>query len=146
MIFAYLCLLAPEFFSDLQTTFMELDFLSTLSSWTSFKLLMFFSQLLQDKIPSRENLLKRGIFLVSKDVSYSLCLESLQSSSHLFVTCEVVAHVWYKIFSWLGWWVVLHRYLSTLFQMFFLLCGVSTIMRLFYDLTCSGLVEFERPK
>ncbi|CAI9276387.1 unnamed protein product [Lactuca saligna] len=54
---------------------------------------------LRDRIPTRGNLVKRGI-----DIHSILCpMCSLQSEdcSHTFVKCEIANQIWDKVFKWL---------------------------------------------
>ncbi|XP_074278526.1 uncharacterized protein LOC141602112 [Silene latifolia] len=46
---------------------------------------------MQDKLPSIERLISRGIMLINR---CSLCLRQCESISHLFFTCEFSAQVW----------------------------------------------------
>ncbi|XP_058734139.1 uncharacterized protein LOC131605852 [Vicia villosa] len=54
-----------------------------------------------DRLPTRDQLLKRGVALVSCP-NCVLCGSSLESSSHLFFNCQEVKAVWNHVFFWLG--------------------------------------------
>lgn len=84
--------------------------------------------------------------MVSRYVSCPLCLGTLESPPHHFVTCEVVGTVWYMIFSCLSWCVVLPRNPLTRFQIFFPLCELSNLGRLSYNFSCFDLVGLEISK
>jgi hypothetical protein len=58
-------------------------------------------QLLLDRLPTKENLCRRGI--LQQDVSAcGLCGGSVESSRHLFLHCNFSAAVWYDLCRWLG--------------------------------------------
>lgn len=69
---------------------------------------------IQYHIPTKENLFKMGVPLGPGSFSYPLCLVGSESPTHHIVTYEVVSSVWYKIFSWLGWYAtsITRRYLD----------------------------------
>jgi hypothetical protein len=50
---------------------------------------------LQNKMPTDENLIKRGCIVVSV---CDLCLSNLETTSHLFLSCDFATHLW----TWLG--------------------------------------------
>ncbi|XP_058724451.1 uncharacterized protein LOC131595932 [Vicia villosa] len=54
-----------------------------------------------DRLPTRDQLLKRGIALASGP-NCVLCDSSFESSSHLFFNCHMVKGVWNHVFIWLG--------------------------------------------
>ncbi|KAI5399539.1 hypothetical protein KIW84_064759 [Lathyrus oleraceus] len=60
----------------------------------------------------------RGVPLASGIFSCSLCFFQTESTSQIFVTCEMTSSVWYRIFRWLGRYTVFHEHILTLFQMF----------------------------
>jgi hypothetical protein len=65
------------------------------------KISAFSWQLLLNRIPTKENLCKRGIIPQHQSVCI-FCNGSLESAVHLFLHCDTAAKVWYEIMSWLG--------------------------------------------
>ncbi|MCH84701.1 putative ribonuclease H protein [Trifolium medium] len=63
-------------------------------------------QLFLDRIPTKENLARRGLVRI-EDTTCSLCDERAETSCHLFLHCRFAAAVWYAINRWLGVVVVL---------------------------------------
>jgi hypothetical protein len=58
-------------------------------------------QLLLDRIPTRNNLLSRGIIMVDES-RCPLCNEEIETVNHLFLRCRFVTGIWYAILRWLG--------------------------------------------
>jgi hypothetical protein len=58
-------------------------------------------QLMLDKIPTRENLYKRGIIHID-DALCPLCNGAVESVRHLFLHCPFASAVWYSLNRWLG--------------------------------------------
>jgi hypothetical protein len=58
-------------------------------------------QLVLDRIPTRDNLRRRGI-LNAEDSRCPFCHIETETSCHLFLHCNMVASVWNGINSWLG--------------------------------------------
>ncbi|XP_058768559.1 uncharacterized protein LOC131642300 [Vicia villosa] len=54
-----------------------------------------------DRLPTREQLLKRGVDNVSSP-DCVMCRSSFESSSHLFFTCQEAKIIWKHVFIWLG--------------------------------------------
>ncbi|MCI04536.1 putative ribonuclease H protein, partial [Trifolium medium] len=63
-------------------------------------------QLCLDRIPTKENLCRRGIVRID-DSLCSLCGETVETSRHIFLHCRFAADVWYHVNRWLGTMVVL---------------------------------------
>ncbi|GKV21933.1 hypothetical protein SLEP1_g31856 [Rubroshorea leprosula] len=55
-----------------------------------------------DKIPTKKNLLKRGIDSVRDDVKCRLCEEEDEDSAHLFLRCKVAKWIWKECAKWWG--------------------------------------------
>jgi hypothetical protein len=68
---------------------------------TPSKVSAFVWQLLHDRIPTRLNLMRRGIIDAVGDFSCPCCHESAESSLHLFIYCDVALRVWAGVFAWL---------------------------------------------
>jgi hypothetical protein len=58
-------------------------------------------QLLLDKIPTRDNLSRRGVISVEES-SCPFCHDTVESASHLFLHCSYTARIWYDIMRWYG--------------------------------------------
>ncbi|GAU21258.1 hypothetical protein TSUD_286680 [Trifolium subterraneum] len=72
-------------------------------SWAPLKVVVFSYKLLQDRIPSRHNLLRRRVLATPESAICALCGLSGESSVHLFISCPVVSSAWYSVSYWLGW-------------------------------------------
>lgn len=57
-------------------------------------------RLLLDRIPSKENLLKRHILVSMADAHCVLCQDQLETSYHLLFSCSISVGVWQSCFSW----------------------------------------------
>ncbi|GKU95921.1 hypothetical protein SLEP1_g9218 [Rubroshorea leprosula] len=66
------------------------------------KVSAFVWKLLQDRIPTGENLLKRGMAGGELDFECIFCGKHIESTSHLFFTCEVTWAVWQVFYAWWG--------------------------------------------
>ncbi|GAU26540.1 hypothetical protein TSUD_361730 [Trifolium subterraneum] len=80
------------------------------------KVIAFSWQLLLDRIPTRGNLVLRGIPL--SDVPWECvgCAGKMETSIHLFLFCPAAMLVWSEIFKWLGVLVIIPPSLSSLFE------------------------------
>ncbi|GKU91338.1 hypothetical protein SLEP1_g5225 [Rubroshorea leprosula] len=58
--------------------------------------------LLLDRIPSKFNLLKRGLIKEMEAVKCSLCGRNVEESNHLFLHCSITAKIWSMCFEWWG--------------------------------------------
>ncbi|MCI03802.1 hypothetical protein A2U01_0024843, partial [Trifolium medium] len=66
------------------------------------KVIAFSWQLLQDRIPTRQNLFRRHVI---KDLSNTLCIfceSTIELVDHLLVTCDLSSLMWYSVVRWLG--------------------------------------------
>lgn len=122
---AYLAFLecGPPLVAALNPMALAFPFIS--GSWPSFKVVVFFWKLLQDKVPSRDNILKQMVLMDLNGGFRQICKGSVEYVFLLFVTCVLVSFVWYKIFRWLGRCLVFLRDLSSLFQIFSVLVILS---------------------
>ncbi|GKU87124.1 hypothetical protein SLEP1_g1573 [Rubroshorea leprosula] len=59
-------------------------------------------QLLQDRIPTKSNLQKRGITIELDDGICALCEEEVEDSNHLFPRCKVAKWLWKACGKWWG--------------------------------------------
>jgi hypothetical protein len=66
------------------------------------KVAVFSWQLLQDKLPTRQNLWLRGVIGDTNASSCVLCGVGLESYDHLFDSCNQISPIWYGILQWYG--------------------------------------------
>jgi len=92
-------------------------------SWAPSKVIVFSWQLLLDRIPSRSNLIRRGVHLPIDGRGCVFCDGSSESSVHLFLSCPSFFPVWYQVSRWLGWEFVMPLGLALQFQAFTRLGG-----------------------
>ncbi|GKV16403.1 hypothetical protein SLEP1_g27050 [Rubroshorea leprosula] len=59
-------------------------------------------QLLQDRIPTKSNLQRRGITTELEDGICALCEEEVEDSNHLFLRCKVAKWLWKACGKWWG--------------------------------------------
>ncbi|GAU34179.1 hypothetical protein TSUD_162800 [Trifolium subterraneum] len=82
------------------------------------KVVVFSWRLLHDRVPTKENLIVRGVLPRESSGSCVWCGDIRESSAHLFLHCKVALVVWYEIFRWLGVVIVIPPNLFTLFDYF----------------------------
>ncbi|GKV32262.1 hypothetical protein SLEP1_g40879 [Rubroshorea leprosula] len=80
------------------------------------KISTFSWQLLQDKIPTKLNLHKRGIIQALEDCKCALCGKEAENTSHLFIHCNFAWHLWNDCFKWWGLIHVLDKDCWKVFQ------------------------------
>jgi hypothetical protein len=80
------------------------------------KVIAFSWQLIYDRIPSRSNLLLRGIDVADKPWECVGCVGKVESSNHLFLHCPGAMKIWIEIFKWLGVSIVIPPSLPSLFE------------------------------
>jgi hypothetical protein len=66
------------------------------------KVVIFAWQLLHQRLPTRTNLLHRGIIAPELGSQCCLCCEGRESETHLFATCSFAMLVWSGINQWMG--------------------------------------------
>ncbi|GKV32054.1 hypothetical protein SLEP1_g40687 [Rubroshorea leprosula] len=66
------------------------------------KISAFSWQLLQGKIPTKDNLMKRGVIQAPGECRCELCGAREENSSHLFVQCKVARDLWSACYKWWG--------------------------------------------
>jgi hypothetical protein len=87
-------------------------------NWASLaplKVIIFPWQLLFQRLPTRANLFKRGVFRSPSQTHYVWCHFEMESEVHLFTKCSVAVEVWAAIYSWLGLYTAV---LGNLYQAF----------------------------
>ncbi|MCI35511.1 hypothetical protein A2U01_0056732, partial [Trifolium medium] len=60
------------------------------------KVLVFTWQLLQDRVPTCQNLFRHRVIVDTMGVSCVFCGNTSESGSHFFITCAFAPAVWYK--------------------------------------------------
>jgi hypothetical protein len=65
------------------------------------KVCAFSWQLLLERVPTRDNLQRRGVMNLENALC-PLCLEEVETARHLFLDCRVAAGIWYNINRWFG--------------------------------------------
>ncbi|GKV05277.1 hypothetical protein SLEP1_g17307 [Rubroshorea leprosula] len=80
------------------------------------KISAFSRQLLQDKIPTKLNLHKRGTIQALEDCKCALCGKEAENTSHLFIHCNFAWHLWNDCFKWWGLIHVLDKDCWKVFQ------------------------------
>ncbi|GLT51251.1 hypothetical protein SLA2020_246720 [Shorea laevis] len=73
---------------------------------------------LLDRIPTKLNLIKRGIIKDMAEEKCVLCEEETEDADHLFLKCRVARWLWQACASWWGTNFTLHRDCWTIFQHF----------------------------
>lgn len=66
------------------------------------KTLIFCWRLLQNKLPTRENLHIRGVLSSPYELSCVFCFGEIESATHLSCRCPFVRLIWRGIFLWLN--------------------------------------------
>jgi hypothetical protein len=92
---------------------------------------------LHDRIPSRQNLVRRQIIAITGDHRCVFCGESMESVSHLFLYCRIITGVWNRIFVWLGLNFMLPHSLSSLLNSFAAVTGFKKVRQGVEMIWCS---------
>jgi len=74
-------------------------------------------RLLRDRLPTKLNLLNRGIIYV-EDISCSAGYGQVESVKHLFLHCDTFCTLWHQVRSWIGVSGVDHQRLCAHFVQF----------------------------
>lgn len=65
------------------------------------QVILFVWKSIQNKVPSEQNLVTRGIFIMEQEVSSSR-LKATKTQNRLFFMCEKAVKVWYYCFKWMS--------------------------------------------
>ncbi|GAU43075.1 hypothetical protein TSUD_194290 [Trifolium subterraneum] len=98
-------------------------------SWAPSKVIVLSWQLLQDRVPTRQNLLRRRVLREASLSFCALCGDIVESVDHFFITCDCISIFWYNLTRWLGFELVSPSSIASLFE-WFLGLGVGTKSRL----------------
>jgi hypothetical protein len=83
------------------------------------KVVAFSWKLFYDRLPTKDNLISRGVLHQSQDGGNCVwCDHSPESANHLFLFCNMSHLVLYEIFKWLGVVVIMPSNVMTLFACF----------------------------
>jgi hypothetical protein len=87
-------------------------------SWASTKVIVFSWQAVLGRLPTRENLMRRGVVLVEPNVVCVLCGKGRETEDHLFASCPTTWEIWSKVHRWFGMISVVPSTIGSLFQAF----------------------------
>lgn len=62
-------------------------------------------RIILNRLQIRENLLKRGVIMETKNVKCVFCDLGIELVQHLFFECVFVVSVWYSVYNWMGIYV-----------------------------------------
>jgi hypothetical protein len=82
------------------------------------KVIIFSWQLLLQKLPTRYNLSRRGVFGSPSQAFCARCQLGVETEAHLFMTCSVAVEVWIAIYAWIGLSTVVPGNVSLSFEAF----------------------------
>jgi hypothetical protein len=82
------------------------------------KIVVFSWQLFHNRLPTKDNIYRRGVLELEVGVNCVWCVSNPESAKHLFVHCKFVHRVWYEIFKWLGVLIVMPPSIMILFYCF----------------------------
>jgi hypothetical protein len=85
------------------------------NSWVSSKVIVFSWQALLGRLPTRENLVRRGVVLEGPIAGCVLCGEGRETEDHLFASCPTTWEVWAKVHRWFGMTSVVPSTIGSLF-------------------------------
>ncbi|GAU37888.1 hypothetical protein TSUD_395720 [Trifolium subterraneum] len=98
-----------------------------------------FINLARDRIPTRQNLHRRRVLVGATDSSCVFCGAVEESVDHIFVSCDRISSVWYRVSRWLGVEYVSPNSIMQVFESFFGL-GVGCRVRLGFILVWHAVV------
>jgi len=93
-----------------------------------FKVVLFAWRVFRDRLPTKDNLFKRGVINHASRACVTGC-GSDESSGHLFVHCNIFGSVWHFIYRWLGVSSVAPRQVPDHFNQFSYNIGTSKVRR-----------------
>jgi hypothetical protein len=82
------------------------------------KIFAFSWQLLHNRIPTRDNLVRCGIIRDDNLRDCVVCSGVKESSIHLFLHCQYAYQIWEEIFRWLGVSIVMPATVACFFEYF----------------------------
>jgi hypothetical protein len=80
-------------------SFYEMKMFSKIwESPTPSKIVVFSWQLFHNRLPTKDNLYRRGVIELEAGANCVWCLSNPETAKHLFVHCNFAHRVWYEIF------------------------------------------------
>jgi len=110
------------------------------------KVSLFAWRLLQYRIPTRSNLLRRHVLRPSDNICVGGCGSS-ETADHLFIGCDVFGSVWYSICHWIGIPCVLPRTVTDHYSQFINMAGLPRSSHYYFKviwLACTWAIWKER--
>ena len=83
------------------------------------KVVLFAWRLFRDRLPTKDNLLRRGVIPYDSRLCIAGC-NTVETSTHLFLHCPMFGTVWYLLFRWLGFSTAIPLGVVDHFNQFFL--------------------------
>jgi len=83
------------------------------------KVVLFAWRLFRDRLPTKDNLLRRGVIPYDSRLCIAGC-NTVETSTHLFLHCPTFGAVWYLLFRWLSFSTVIPLGVVDHFNQFFL--------------------------
>jgi len=101
-------------------------------------------RLLSNRLPTKQNLVKRGIFLLTDGTCVTGC-DDIESATHLFLHCNTFSVLWTLVRSWLGIFSVPSGEFRHHFTQFTKMAGMPRSSHLFFycDLVRNCLGDLE---
>ena len=93
------------------------DFSSIWHKDVPLKVVIFAWRLFRDRLPTKDNLLRRGV-IPHDSRTYVAGCDCVESSSHLFLHCTTFGSVWHLIYNWIGVLVTNPLYVPNHFHQF----------------------------
>jgi hypothetical protein len=90
-------------------------------------------RLLRDRLPTKSNLVTRGVISPEAAMCVSSC-DTVESAQHLFLLCPTFASLWSLVRDWIGFMGVDSNVLSDHFVKFVHLTSVGKARRSFLQL------------
>ncbi|GAU31969.1 hypothetical protein TSUD_359140 [Trifolium subterraneum] len=91
-------------------------------SWTPSKVIIFSWQTLPGRLPTRENLVRRGVLPLDASAQCPCCDGEIESEDHLLVTCPLARAVWSLVHRWFVVISVVPSTLSSMCESFLKIC------------------------
>lgn len=66
------------------------------------KVLAFTWQLFKGRLPTKMNLLRRGVLLALEEQRCVFCNRSAENEDHLFVSCDFSFELWNRVYGWMN--------------------------------------------
>jgi len=92
------------------------------------KVVLFAWRLFWDRLPTKDNLLRRGVINHDSRTCVAGC-DLVESSSHLFLHCNIFGSVWHSIYNWIGVSVTNPFYVPDHFHQFSFSSGIGNKRR-----------------